>query len=72
MTINEAKKKTKQILSDLNIDFDKITAKNSGFSDLARDGMIFVTVKGANKNLKEAMCLAKNEGFRIMNGDSLF
>lgn len=46
ITINQAKKMVKAYLDERNLPYRKITARTVGFTDLARDSVIFVTVHG--------------------------
>jgi len=67
MTAAKAKKLLKAELDKRGLPYTKLTAKNVGFSDLARDECVFVTVHGWQPNpaASELEKLAKRDGYRI-------
>ena len=66
-TISQAKKIIRQNLVDLNLPYDKLTAKTISFSDLARGSCIFVKIHGWQPNPKAEILrnIAIENGFRV-------
>lgn len=62
-----AKKIIVDKLNELKLPYEKVTAKTVGFTDLARDSMVFVTIHGWKPNpaMEELKKIAKENGFRV-------
>ena len=73
MEKNTAKTIVKNFLIENGIEFSKLTAKEVGFSDLARSSKIFVKIHGwkPNPKLDELDVIAKKNNF-IVETDWMF